>query len=162
MPHARLGLVQAMAGAVVPIAIVAVAGFLATQPNIPGWYAGLTKPPYTPPNWLFRPAWTTLYLCLAYALFRILSLPRATEGRAPAIASFFVQLALNGAWSWSFFAARNPTLGLLNIAILLVAIAVTIRLFARLDRIAAALLVPYGLWVSYATYLNLGIWWLNG
>lgn len=148
--------------AVLPVIAVAVLGSLATTPNIPGWYAGLAKPPGTPPNWLFAPVWSLLYAAMIVAAWRILSRPSGTPGRREALAVFFVQLALNGAWSWVFFAGRNPLLGLVVISALLVAIALTIRAFRSLDRLAGWLLVPYLAWVLYATWLNLGIWWLNG
>ena len=160
MPVAETAGRAALAG--LPVIAVAVLGSLATTPNIPGWYAGLAKPPGTPPNWLFAPVWSLLYAAMIVAAWRILSRPSGTPGRWEALAVFFVQLALNGAWSWVFFAGRNPLLGLVVISALLVAIALTIRAFRSLDRLAGWLLVPYFAWVLYATWLNLGIWWLNG
>lgn len=151
-----------LAVAALPVIAVAVLGGYATAPNIPGWYVGLVKPPGTPPNWLFGPVWTLLYIGMAVAVFRILSRPAGTPGRGAALTLFFVQLALNGAWSWAFFAARNPLLGLVVISALLVAIALTIAAFRACDRLAAWLLAPYLVWVLYASYLNLGVWWLNG
>ena len=148
--------------ATLPVLLVAFLGNLATIPNIPGWYAGLAKPPGTPPNWLFAPVWSLLYAAMIVAAWRILSLPSPIAGRRTALTLFFGQLALNAAWSWAFFAARNPLLGLVVICALLVAIALTIRAFRPLDRIAAWLFAPYLAWVLYATYLNLGVWWLNG
>lgn len=147
--------------AAVPVALVAFLGNLATMPNIPTWYAGLVKPSFTPPNWLFGPAWTLLYVLMAYALWRILSLPRETPGRTAAITAFFVQLALNGLWSWAFFAAHSPIAGLMVIVALVVAVIVTIRLFWPLDRVAGALLLPYLAWICFATALNGAIWQLN-
>ncbi|SCY26955.1 TspO/MBR family protein [Microvirga guangxiensis] len=148
--------------AVLPVVAVAVAGSLVTQPNIPTWYAGLAKPGFSPPNWLFAPVWTMLYAMMAYALWRILSLPRSTPGRTGAIVIFFVQLALNSAWSFAFFGAQSPLLGLVVIAALIVAILSTIAAFWKLDRVAALLFVPYLAWVCFATLLNGAIWQLNG
>jgi tryptophan-rich sensory protein len=148
--------------AVLPVVAVAVSASLITQPNIPGWYAGLQKPSFTPPNWAFPVAWTILYAMMAYALWRILSLPENRPGRSTAIIAFFVQLALNGTWSFAFFGGQSPLAGLMVIAALIVAILATIRTFWRLDRTAALLLVPYLAWVSYATLLNATIWRLNG
>jgi benzodiazapine receptor len=148
--------------AVLPVVAVAVSASLITQPNIPTWYAGLAKPAFTPPNWAFPVAWTALYAMMAYALWRILSLPANRPGRAAAIVAFFVQLALNGLWSFAFFGGRSPIAGLVVIAALIVAILATIRTFWRLDRTAGLLLVPYLAWVAYATLLNGTIWRLNG
>ena len=148
--------------AVLPVVAVAVSASLVTQPNIPTWYAGLQKPAFTPPNWAFPVAWTILYAMMAYALWRILSLPQNRPGRSAAIVAFFVQLTLNGLWSYAFFGGRSPVAGLAVIAALIVAILVTIRAFWRLDRTAALLLAPYLAWVGYATLLNGTIWRLNG
>ncbi|MBM1173213.1 TspO/MBR family protein [Microvirga arabica] len=148
--------------AVLPVVAVAVSASLVTQPNIPTWYAGLQKPAFTLPNWAFPVAWTILYAMMAYALWRILSLPENRPGRRAAIITFFVQLTLNGAWSFAFFGGRSPLAGLVVIAALIVAILATIRSFWRLDRTAAGLLVPYLAWVVYATLLNGTIWRLNG
>jgi benzodiazapine receptor len=147
---------------VLPVVLVAVSASLVTQPSIPGWYAGLQKPGFTPPNWAFPVAWTLLYAMMAYALWRILSLPKDRPGRSAAIAAFFVQLALNGLWSFAFFGARSPLAGLVVIAALIVAIAAAISAFWRLDRTAALLLVPYLAWVAYAALLNGTIWRMNG
>ena len=148
--------------AVLPIVVVAVSASLVTQPNIPTWYASLQKPSFTPPNWVFPIAWTTLYAMMAYALWRILSLPKGVPGRSAAIAAFFVQLMLNGLWSFAFFGAQSPIAGLVVIAALTVAILATIMSFWKLDRPAALLLVPYLAWVAYASVLNGTIWRLNG
>ncbi len=148
--------------AVLPVVVVAVSASLITQPNIPAWYAGLEKPGFTPPNWAFPVAWTILYAMMAYALWRILSLPENRPGRSAAIVAFFVQLTLNGTWSFAFFGGQSPVAGLVVIVALIVAILVTIRTFWRLDHTAAGLLMPYLAWVAYATLLNGTIWRLNG
>jgi tryptophan-rich sensory protein len=148
--------------AVLPVLAVSVAGSLVTTPNIPTWYAGLEKPGFTPPNWLFAPVWTTLYVMMAYAVWRILSRPKDLPGRNAAVTIFFVQLALNSLWSFAFFGGRSPLAGLIVIIALIVAIGATIRAFWPLDRIAAFLLLPYLAWVAYATALTGAIWRLNG
>lgn len=150
-----------LAIAVLPVVAALVLGNLATIPNIPTWYAGLVKPGFNPPNWLFGPIWTLLYAMMAYALFRILSLPAGTPGRQTAIIVFFVQLALNAAWSWAFFGANSTLGGVLVIVPLLAMILVTIRCFRPLDQASAYLLVPYAAWVAFATVLNVAIWRLN-
>jgi len=144
------------------VAVVSILGQIATFPNLTPWYAGLTKPGFNPPNWVFGPVWTTLYLLMAFALWRILRLPPGTPGRPMALAYFFAQLALNAAWSWLFFWAHSPLLGLIDIVPQLALIAASIVSFARVDKIAAWCLVPLLAWVSYASLLNAAIWWLNG
>ena len=153
---------QRFLAAVGPVALVAVSASLVTRPNIPDWYAGLAKPAFTPPNWLFPVAWTLLYAMMALAVWRILALPGNRPGRRAAVAAFFAQLALNGLWSFAFFGARSPLAGLVVILALIAAILATMRLFWRLDRVAALLLAPYLAWVAYATVLNGAIWRLNG
>lgn len=148
--------------AVVPVVATAALGSWATLPNVPTWYAGLAKPPVTPPNGAFGPAWTFLYGLMAYAVWRVLSAPPSTPGRDRAVALFFVQLALNAAWSWSFFAAHSPGAGLVNILLLDAAVAATIVAVRQVDNVAGLVMVPYFLWIAYATYLNAGIWLLNG
>jgi tryptophan-rich sensory protein len=151
-----------LAFAVLPVVAAGALGTFATTPNIPTWYATLQKPGFTPPNWLFAPVWTVLYLMMAFAAWRILSLPRTFPGRSGALMAFFVQLSLNAAWSWAFFALHSPLAGMCVIVPLLLLIALTMKLFWPLDRIAALLLAPYLAWVCYATALNMAIWSLNG
>jgi tryptophan-rich sensory protein len=136
-------------------------GQLATYPNLVPWYAGLAKPSFNPPNWVFAPAWTTLYGLMALAGWRILRLPPSPLRRT-ALLLFFGQLALNVAWSWMFFAAQSPLLGLVNVIPQWLVIVATIVTFARLDQLAAWCLVPLAAWVAYAAILNAAIWWLNG
>lgn len=147
---------------VLPVVAVALSASLITQPNIPTWYASLQKPDFTPPNWAFPVAWTALYAMMAYALWRILSLPQNRPGRSAAIVAFFVQLVLNGLWSFAFFGGQSPIAGLVVIAALIVAILATVHAFWPLDRIAALMLVPYLAWVTFATALNAAVWRLNG
>jgi tryptophan-rich sensory protein len=162
LPHGRPASPLARAAlAVLPVAAAGFLGNLATTPAIPTWYAGLAKPWFTPPNWVFGPVWTLLYLMMAYAAWRVLSVPGDRPGRTGALTAFYVQLALNAAWSWAFFGLRSPGLGLLVIAGLLVMIVVTILRFRPLDKVAAWLLVPYLAWVAYASALNTAIWRIN-
>src|SRR5215207_2287380 len=93
------GIVAALAAA-----IASGLGQLATFPNL-GWYAGLNKPSFNPPNWIFGPVWTTLYVLMVFAVWRILRLPQASAARRLALTLFFIQLTLNAAWSWMFFGA---------------------------------------------------------
>jgi benzodiazapine receptor len=144
-----------------PILAAALLGNAATMPNIVPWYDGLAKPPFTPPNWVFGPAWTTLYLLIGAAFYRVLRLDAQTPGRGRAIGLFAVQLVFNTAWSFAFFAAHSPAMGLAVILPMEALIFATIWAFWRIDRIAAYCLVPYALWVAFATYLNLGVLALN-
>ena len=136
-------------------------GSIATVPNLSPWYEGLAKPWFTPPNWAFPVAWTTLFALMAVSLWRVAMLARGAERRTALIA-FSVQLTLNVAWSFAFFAARSPLLGLIDVVALLAAILWTIVAFRPIDGLAAALLCPYVLWVSYAAALNAAILSLNG
>ncbi|MEJ2375180.1 MAG: tryptophan-rich sensory protein [Pseudolabrys sp.] len=148
-------------GAVLLVVAVSFCGQLATYPNLVPWYAGLAKPAFNPPDWVFAPAWSALYLLMAFALWRMLRLAPSPERRT-ALILFFIQLALNAAWSWMFFAAHSPLLGLINVVPQWLVIVATIVAFGRLDRLAAWCLVPLAAWVGYATALNAALWWLNG
>jgi tryptophan-rich sensory protein len=147
--------------AVAAVVVASVLGQVATFPNLAPWYASLNKPGFNPPNWIFAPVWTALYALMAFALWRILCLPPATTERKQAIAFFFAQLVLNAAWSWMFFAAHSPLLGLIDVVPQLIVIVVTLALFVRLDAIAGWCLVPLALWVAFAGVLNYSIWSLN-
>jgi tryptophan-rich sensory protein len=153
----RLVLGVAAAG---PVLAAAVLGSFATTPNIP-WYDTLAKPPLNPPNWVFGPAWTALYILMGYAFYRVLRLEPATPGRRAAIIVFFAQLVLNAAWSFAFFSARSPQLGLVVILPMEALLVATIVLFWRLDRVAGYALAPTAFWVAFATHLNAGIFILN-
>lgn len=149
--------------ALIPIVAVVVAsglGQLATFPHLVPWYASLTKPPFNPPNWIFGPVWTALYVLMAFAVVRIVRLP-ASLARRRALTLFGLQLLFNAAWSWMFFAAENPLLGLINIVPQLALVVATFLAFYRLDRIAGYAMAPLVGWVSFATLLNASVWWLN-
>ena len=148
--------------AVAIVASASILGQIATYPNLAPWYAGLIKPAFNPPNWLFAPVWTALYALMAFALWRILRLPASMPGRTAALCLFFLQLALNAAWSWMFFWAHSPLLGLVDIVPQLALVLATLAAFARLDAWAAWCLAPLAAWVAYASVLNFFIWWLNG
>ena len=147
--------------AIAALVTTSIAGQIATYPNLAPWYAGLEKPSFNPPNWVFAPVWTSLYVLMAFAFWRILKQPHSQERRT-ALILFASVLVLNAAWSWMFFAAHSPVLGLINIVPQLAVIAATIMAFGRIDRIAAWCLVPLAAWVAFATLLNFSIWRLNG
>jgi tryptophan-rich sensory protein len=136
-------------------------GQLATFPNLEPWYERLTKPSFTPPNMVFGPVWTLLYALMALAFWRILILPRQ-PARTLALGFFLAQLALNVLWSFAFFAAQSPLLGLIDIVPQELLVIATMILFWRLDRLAGLCLLPLALWVGYAAALNFEIWRLNG
>lgn len=145
--------------------IVGGVGSLLTTPNLEPWYASLAKPSFNPPNWVFAPVWTTLFLFMAYAIWRIWQVPAQPMERARqrvrAIWAFGVHLVLNLAWSAAFFFAQSPALGLVAILIFGLSVATVMVLFFKLDRLAGLLFVPYLLWVLFATLLNLSIFLLN-
>lgn len=124
------------------------------------WYRALKKPGFTPPNWLFGPAWTILYILIAIAGFLVW---RAVgiAGAPLAFGLYFLQIALNAAWSPLFFGVHRPDLAMADIVLLWLAIAATILAFWPISTAAALLLVPYLLWVSFAGLLNFAVWRLN-
>jgi benzodiazapine receptor len=139
---------------------VAGLGTLATTPKIATWYVNLNKPSFTPPNYVFPIAWNILYALMAISLWRLWQTP-ASSARNRAIALFLLQLAVNLAWSWVFFAAEAIRGGLVTIVILDLLVAWTIYAAWKVDRFAASLLLPYLLWIGYATALNAEIVRLN-
>jgi tryptophan-rich sensory protein len=147
--------------AIVPVVMVSLAGNAVTMPQIPSWYPTLIKPVFNPPNWVFGPVWTLLFGLMAFGVWRILRLPAETPGKSAALVAYNVQLALNLAWSCVFFGLHSLLGGILVIVPFLAMILVTIALFRPLDRLAASLQWPYVAWVSFATVLNVSIWWLN-
>lgn len=146
--------------AAAPVLAAALVGNFVTTPNIP-WYDTLAKPPLTLPNWVFGPAWTTLYILMACAFYRIVRLEPATPGRSAAIFIFLLQLVLNAAWPFAFFSARSPLLGLVVVLPMEILVVATIFLFYRLDRFAGYCLAPTAFWIAFATYLNAGIFLVN-
>jgi benzodiazapine receptor len=127
---------------------------------IPAWYAYLSKPSFSPPNWLFGPVWTILYLLMGIAAYRIWSCQKSAS-RQKALSAYFVQLALNALWTPVFFGLHALGLGLIIICAMCIAILITIFRFWRIDRTAAYLLCPYIAWVSFATALNIVLLMLN-
>ena len=132
-----------------------------TASAIRDWFVTLEKPPGNPPNWIFGPVWTTLYTLMGIALARIWHLSDPSPARRKALIVFAVQMSLNLAWTPVFFGAHQIGAALLIILSLLITIGFTIASFRKVDKPAAALLIPYSVWVSYATYLNAGYFALN-
>jgi benzodiazapine receptor len=136
-------------------------GAIFTSPAIPTWYASLEKPAFQPPNWLFFPVWTTLYTLMGIAAFLVWRKGLDLSRVRVALGIFAVQLALNTAWSIVFFGAQELFGALIVIAILWIVILINIVTFWRISKAAGALLIPYILWVSFASLLNYSVWVLN-
>ena len=135
-------------------------GSLATAPNIPTWYAALIKPPLNPPNWVFGPVWSTLYLLMGIALALIMLDP-SKQPKKKAYFWFGLQLILNATWSLVFFGLHSLWLGVAIIIALIASILMTIYEFYQIKKMSGWLLVPYLAWVCFATYLTIGIALLN-
>lgn len=146
---------------ILPVGVGSFAGW-ATRKEIKGWYADLVKPSFNPPNWIFAPVWTTLYVLMGIALFLVWKNNKVSQQvKRSAIVLFFVQLFFNFWWSIIFFYLHSPGWAFVEIILMWSSIALTIYWFAKVNRLAAALLVPYLLWVSFAAVLNFYIWQLN-
>jgi tryptophan-rich sensory protein len=155
-----LGLLASAVGLVGFIVLVTVVASTGAIFKPGAWYEALSKPVWTPPDWLFPIAWTILYLMIAVAgwlVWRELGLAAVALG----FAFYLLQLALNAAWSWLFFGLKRMDLALIDVAGLWLAIAATMVVFYTVRPIAAWLLAPYLVWVSYAAALNLVIWRMN-
>ncbi len=154
--------------AIVVSELVGVIGSFFTVSVIPNWYSTLVKPALNPPAWVFGPVWTILYALMGISLFliwkqhsNILENVRMLRIWRIGVAAFFVQLFLNAIWSIIFFGLQNPGWALVDIVLLWLAIVWTMVVFYKISKPAAYLLLPYFLWVSFASYLNFAIWFLN-
>ncbi len=128
--------------------------------NAGAFYAGLVRPDWAPPGWLFGPVWITLYTLMGFAAWLVWR-QAGFRAASTALTLFIVQLGFNAAWSWLFFAWQLGLLALLDILVLILLIVATLAVFWRRHRLAGALLVPYLLWVSFAAALNYSVWQLN-
>lgn len=149
---------------VISLGLPLLAGFLgsiATVSSISTWYAPLIKPELNPPDWVFGPVWTTLYILMGIALFLVWRGERNSKDLHVALGLFFVQLVLNSLWSIIFFGLQSPGFALAELALLWPFVAATCWAFYRISKTAALLLIPYTLWISFAGYLNYSIWMLN-
>ena len=152
------------AGIVISIAVCELAGIIGsifTTPSIPGWYAGIAKPSFNPPNWIFGPVWTLLYALMGLAAYLVYEKGLKRPEVKKALAVFAAQLLLNTLWSIVFFGAHMILGAAVVIVLLWALILATILLFSRISRAAAYLLVPYVLWVTFATVLNISLYVLN-
>ncbi|MBI1387234.1 MAG: tryptophan-rich sensory protein [bacterium] len=135
-------------------------GAWCTFTSVSDWYPSLNRPEWRPPNWVFGPVWTLLYIMMAVAVWRVWA-RRSQRPVQFALGAYGVQLLLNSLWSVCFFYCRSVSVGLIDIALLWIAIGVTLAAFWRVDRTASLLLAPYWAWVSFASALNFAIWRLN-
>ncbi len=146
---------------VVACILVGSSGSLFTYPSIATWYASLQKPFFTPPNWLFGPAWTTLFILMGVSIYLVWEKTGFRKEGRPALCIFVLQFALNVLWSFLFFGLRSPVLGLADIVPLWLSILACVLVFWRIRRWAGYCMVPYLAWVTFATALNLFVWLLN-
>ena len=139
---------------------VSSAGGAITATSVDTWYQTLEKPSFNPPDWVFAPVWTALYILMGLAAWRIWRF-KSIANTVKALSIFGVQLGLNLSWSILFFGLQRVDLALIEIFILLATIVLNAILFWRIDRLAGLIFVPYVLWVTFATILNASIWLLN-
>jgi len=133
-----------------------------TRPSVETWYPTIIKPSFNPPNWIFMPMWTFLYILMAVAAGLVWDkIKEQNEEVKKALGFFLIQLALNAIWSYLFFGLKNPMLALIEIALLFLMIYETYLKFIKINKIAGYLLIPYMGWVAFAAILNASIWWLN-
>ncbi|MEW5923169.1 MAG: TspO/MBR family protein [Candidatus Zixiibacteriota bacterium] len=151
---------QNIFGLVIAVGLCLAVGFISGR-SVPGeWYQELAKPTWTPPNWIFAPVWTILYIAMGIAAWLVWRQSGFATAAIP-LSVFLLQLLLNGLWSWFFFGMRNPGLAFADIIILWLAILATMILFWMRQAAAGILILPYLVWVSYASALNFAIWRMN-
>ena len=121
----------------------------------------LSKPLFSPPNWLFGPVWTVLYTLMGITLYRVWTTKTKKKEKMEGLAFFTIQLVLNAFWSILFFGLKNPMFAFFEIIFLWLFIALSIVKFQKVDKLSASLLIPYILWVSFASILNFAVWQLN-
>ncbi len=142
-----------------PLSLGTIAGMFTAQ-AVPDWYTALNRPSFNPPNWIFGPVWTTLYLILGFSFFLIWKQVRSKQ-RNQAILIFFVQMVLNFGWSFLFFYYNLIGFALFEIVVLWLSIISMVILFYKIRPLAAYMNIPYLLWVTFATILNAGYYFLN-
>lgn len=160
MPSLGRNLIALVIAIAAPL-IVGGLSSISTVSSIPTWYRTLNKPSWNPPDWVFGPAWTLLYILMGIAAWLVWRVGWDKPAVRTALAVFAAQLVLNGLWSVLFFGLRSPGIALAEIVVLWCLIVATAVLFFRLDTRAGLLLMPYLAWVTFASGLNLSIWSLN-
>jgi tryptophan-rich sensory protein len=153
--------IKKLSASVIVCLLAGMIGSIFTMPKILTWYATLAKPEFAPPNWVFGPVWTTLFVLMGISLYLIWNKGAKDKNVKMAIYVFAVQLALNILWSFLFFGLESPFYGFVGIAVLWAAIAATMWKFYGIDKKAAYLLMPYIAWVSFASLVNYAVWMLN-
>lgn len=146
------------------VALCVTIGYLSgmvTRDSITTWYPTLVKPVFNPPNWIFAPVWTLLYVMMGIAAGLVWTSDSDEKIVKRALGFFAIQFGLNALWSYLFFGLHNPLLALVEILLLLSMIFETYNQFRKIDKLAGFLFIPYLAWVSFATILNASIWWLN-
>ena len=141
--------------------LAGIIGSLFTFSSITSWYLFLNKPSFSPPNWIFGPVWTALYTLMGIALFLVWKKGVTNKEARGTVVLFLIHLALNSLWSIIFFGFHNLLLAFLEIILLWLVIILVTAKFYKINKLAAYLLIPYILWVSFASVLNFSIWWLN-
>jgi benzodiazapine receptor len=151
---------RSVLGAIVALVLTFGVAYVGSRFPVDEWYTTLTKPSWNPPNWLFGPVWSALYLLMAISVWLVWK-EEGLLGAILPLCIFLLQLVLNATWSWLFFGLHEPLYALFEILVLWAAILVNIILFWRINPISGALLLPYLLWVSFASVLNYTLWRLN-
>jgi tryptophan-rich sensory protein len=157
----KINTVSKLIIAVVVSELAGIIGAVFTTPSITGWYAGIVKPAINPPAWVFGPVWTILFVLMGISAFLVWEKGLERRDVQIALGIFIGQLVLNTLWSIIFFGLHSPGGALVEIMFLWLIILATIGMFYKISKAAAWLLVPYILWVSFASYLNYAIWILN-
>jgi tryptophan-rich sensory protein len=141
--------------------MVEVSTGLITEPSVTTWYKTIIKPSFTPPNWVFAPVWTLLYLMMGFAWGHINTLSIDQETKKTANSLFIIQLIFNFLWSIIYFGFHSIQYAFIDIILLWLSLICTIYQFFKISKLAGWLLIPYLLWTSYAAILNASIWYLN-
>ena len=142
--------------------LVGYSASVVTRPSVETWYPTIVKPIFNPPNWIFMPMWTLLYILMAVAAGLVWDkIKEQNDAVKKALLFFIIQLTLNAIWSYLFFGLKNPLLALIEIALLWLMIYETYLKFIKINKTAGYLLIPYMAWVAFAAILNASIWWLN-
>jgi len=151
--------IKLLVSIILPLSLGAIAGMFTSQ-SVPEWYATLNKPSFNPPNWVFGPVWTILYILMGISLFLVWK-QDISKDRNRAIFVFLIQLLLNFGWSFIFFYFHQIGLALVEIILLWLNIVIMLVLFYRIKPMAAYINIPYLLWVTFATLLNASFYFLN-
>ncbi|RZJ56253.1 MAG: tryptophan-rich sensory protein [Flavobacterium sp.] len=148
--------------AIIICLMVGYSASLVTRPSVESWYPTIEKPIFNPPNWIFMPMWTLLYILMAVAAGLVWDKIKEQNAEVKkALGFFLIQLILNAIWSYLFFGLKNPMLALIEIALLELMIYETYLKFRKINKTSGYLLIPYMAWVGFAMILNASIWWLN-